>query len=166
MRAYLFRHGPAESRDPTRWPEDEDRPLTRPGERETRAAALGFAEIADDVNVVVASPAVRARRTAEHVHAALGIDRGIIYWDELRPGSAAAPVLERLGRLSGRPVPVLVGHEPTLSELVGLALSGDSVSYVHVGKAGAVAVDFASKVAPGAGELAWLLTRGQLGRLG
>jgi hypothetical protein len=40
MKIILFRHGPAESRDPERWPDDAERPLTPRGEKRTRLAAL------------------------------------------------------------------------------------------------------------------------------
>jgi phosphohistidine phosphatase len=163
MRVYLFRHGPAENRDPLRWPNDEDRPLSADGVKATREAAKGFARLATDVKLVVTSPAKRAYRTAELVHEGLGMSRKLVEWSELAPDAGTQGVLARVARPSmAREVPVLVGHEPTLSELIGLALTGESVSVAHVSKAGAAAIDFEAKVAPGAGELGWLVTRGQL----
>lgn len=166
MRLYVFRHGPSESRDPARWPDDTGRPLSRVGQAQTRDAAKGFATLVHDVNVVVSSPAVRAASTAEAVHAAVGLRRRIVFWDELAPGEGAPTVLEKLGRPTFAPwTPVLVGHEPTLSELIGLAVAGEPTGWAHVAKAGAAALDFPARVAPGAARLEWLLTRAQLSSL-
>jgi phosphohistidine phosphatase len=166
VRLYLFRHGPSESRDPVRWPDDADRPLSRVGRAQTRKAATGFATIARDVTTVVASPAVRGRTTAEAVHAALRLKRPLVVWDELLPGESSVPILEKLGRpTSARWTAVLVGHEPTLSEFVGLAVTGEATSWAHIAKAGAVALEFPARVVPGAARLDWLLTRAQLGSL-
>ena len=166
MELYLVRHGPSESRDPVQWSDDEDRPLTRAGATETRKAARGFASLALDVRRVVSSPAVRARATAERFVEALKLTRPLEVWDELRPDSPTEPVLARASaegrRIDGT---VLVGHEPVLSELVGLALTGDALSLVHFGRAGAAALSFDRHVAPSAGRLDWLLTRSQLSAL-
>ncbi|MCI4319867.1 MAG: histidine phosphatase family protein [Thermoplasmata archaeon] len=166
MRLYLFRHGPSENRDPRRWPDDTRRPLSRPGRRQTQQAAKGFVTLAHDATMVLASTAVRGAVTAEIVHTALGLKREIVPWEVLNPGEPAGPILERLGRPGGaRGVPVLVGHEPTLSEFVGLAVTGDATSFVHIAKAGAVAIEFSARVAPGCARLDWLLTRSQLAAL-
>jgi phosphohistidine phosphatase len=166
VRLYVFRHGPSENRDPQRWPDDTRRPLSRPGRKQTQQAAAGFATLAHDATLVLASPAVRGLATAEAVHAALGLKREIVRWEELSPGETARPILEKLGRPSSvRTIPVLVGHEPTLSELVGLAITGDATSFVHIAKAGAVAIEFPARVAPGCARLDWLLTRSQLAAL-
>ena len=42
MRVILFRHGPAEVRDPSRWPEDTERPLTRRGEKRSRRGKIFY----------------------------------------------------------------------------------------------------------------------------
>ncbi|HYB77229.1 MAG TPA: hypothetical protein VEE83_00915, partial [Thermoplasmata archaeon] len=57
---------------------------------------------------------------------------------------------------------VIVGHEPTLAEFVGEALTGEGLSVVHLTKGGAVCLEFTNSVRPGAGRLVWLLTRKQL----
>jgi phosphohistidine phosphatase SixA len=166
VRVYLYRHGPSESRDPVRWPDDTRRPLSRVGREQTRRAAAGFATLAHDVTAVVTSPALRGQATAEAVHQALHLRRPLVPWDELAPGEAAGTILEKLGRPTfARWTPVLVGHEPTLSELVGLAVAGEASGWAHVSKSGAVALEFPARIQPGAARLEWLLTRAQLSSL-
>jgi phosphohistidine phosphatase len=167
MEVVLFRHGPAEERDPARWRDDERRPLTREGRADTAAAARGLAQWLDDTDRLVTSPATRARATAELLQKALGSASELEEWPELRPGGTAADVLARTAKeADARRRLVLVGHEPTFSELVGLALTGDATSFVRLAKAGAAKLEFPAQVRPGAAGLAWLVTRKQLVRLG
>jgi phosphohistidine phosphatase SixA len=162
----LFRHGPAEERDPRKWPEDTDRPLSREGILETRRAAEGLARLEPAIDRVASSGALRARRTAELLREALGLKPPVSFWEELLPDSPAPPVLSRFATevRAGR-VPVLVGHEPTLGELVGYALTGEAVSLARLGRAGAVGLTFPRSVAPGAAQISWMLGRRALARL-
>jgi phosphohistidine phosphatase len=167
MRLLLFRHGPSEDQDPKRWPNDDDRPLTREGVAETRRAADGLARLAGTPDHLLTSPAVRAHDTAELLHAALDDPPSLVTWRELSPGSSAAPILERVGRVAkARDLVILIGHEPTLSELTGLSAIGEAISLVHLARAGAACLEFGAKVTPGGAHLEWLLTRKQLIRLG
>jgi phosphohistidine phosphatase len=162
----LFRHGPSAERDPRRWPDDTERALTAPGIRETERAAKGIRRLAPTVSHVISSPAARALRSAELARDALGIRASVELWDELLPDSPAAPILSKAAEeISRRRFPMLVGHEPTLGELVGYALTGDEVSLVRLGKAGAVQLSFDRSVAPGAGRVDWMLDRRGLSKL-
>ena len=129
MRLLVLRHGPAESRDPQRWPDDDDRPLTRDGRRETRESAAGLAVLEPSVRTILTSPAARALATAEIVRDRLAVSSKLVRWAELAPGAGAAAALARLATdVPARATVALVGHEPQLGELVGLALTGDAVS--------------------------------------
>lgn len=166
MRLVLFRHGPAEDNDPKRWPDDDERPLTRDGLAATRGAARGLVRVVGGLDHLVTSPAVRAFTTAEIVRHELEEPPKLETWRELAPGGAAAPVLERVRRATKlRDSVVLVGHEPTLGELAGLSVFGEAVSAVRLARAGAVALEFGQSVTPGGAHLEWLLTRKQLTRL-
>ena len=162
----IVRHGPAEDRDPRRWPDDEDRPLTRPGVQQTRDAARGLRRLVPRLGRLITSPAVRARKTAKCVQEAYDGEDPTV-WDELRPDAAASPILARLAddrRRTPDPTAV-VGHEPALGELVGLSLYGEAVSVVRLSKAGAAFIEFPRAIAPGAGRLVWMLPRQGLRRL-
>ncbi len=167
LRVVVVRHGPAETRDPARWPDDDLRPLTPKGLKDTRKAARGIADLLDSAPVIATSSAERARATAEVVRSALGSKRRIEAWEELASGRMAEPIFARLER-SARPGKafVLVGHEPTLAEFVGLALTGDGLPLVELSKGGAACLEFPAAVRPGAARLLWLLTRRQLEAIG
>ena len=163
IRVVAVRHGPAEVRDPARWPDDDLRPLTRKGEQETRRAAKGLANVVRSADRLASSSADRAVRTAQLIQRELGKAPSPETWEELAPGNLPTPIFDRIRRLARpRQTVVLVGHEPTLAEFVGEALTGEGLSVVHLTKAGAVCLEFSNSVRPGAGRLVWLLTRKQL----
>jgi len=165
IRIVVVRHGPAEPRDPARWPNDDRRPLTTKGRSQTRRAARGLARIAAPVDRLASSGADRASTTAEIVAGALSTSPKLEKWPELAPGNLPDPLFDRLRR-SVRPGQevVLVGHEPTLAEFVGMALVGDGVSVVRLTRGGAACLDFPGGVKPGSGRLVWLFTRKQLAK--
>ena len=165
VRVVVVRHGPAEPRDPARWPNDDRRPLTPKGRNQTRRAARGLARITSPVDRLVSSAADRASKTAEIVAGELPSAPSLETWPELAPGNLPDPIFDRLRR-SVRPGEevVLVGHEPTLAEFVGMALIGDGISVVRLTRGGAACLDFPGEVRPGAGRLVWLFTRKQLAK--
>ncbi|HYB62919.1 MAG TPA: histidine phosphatase family protein [Thermoplasmata archaeon] len=165
VRVVVVRHGPAEPRDPARWPNDDRRPLTDKGRGQTRRAARGLARITSPVDRLITSGADRAIKTAEIVAGALPAAPNLETWPELAPGNLPDPIFDRLRRSvrAGEEV-LLVGHEPTLAEFVGMALIGDGISVVRLTRGGAACLDFPGGVKPGAGRLVWLFTRKQLAK--
>ncbi len=166
-RVVVLRHGPAEVRDARRWSDDAARPLSRKGVAQTRRVAKGLASYVGAVTSLASSPAARARRTAEILRETLEHCPRPAFWPELDVGALAAPILGRLRAVTtpGATV-VIVGHEPTLAELVGLALTGDGIPIVRLTKGGAACLEFPRSVRPGAARLRWLLTRKQLASAG
>jgi phosphohistidine phosphatase len=162
-RVVVLRHGPAETRDPARWPDDGLRPLSTKGTQQTRRLSSGLARLVGPVACLATSPALRARRTADLVGRALDPPRRPEVWPELDVGSLAAPIFPRLRREIGpdRSV-VIVGHEPTLAQFVGLALAGEPIAFTRFTKGGAACLEFPRSLRPGSGRLLWLLTRKQL----
>ncbi|MEO6463413.1 MAG: histidine phosphatase family protein, partial [Candidatus Eisenbacteria bacterium] len=130
MLVILFRHGPAGSSDPKRWPDDSLRPLTAKGEKRTRLAAEGLARLLRNVPpkrlAVWTSPLVRADQTARLAAAALGGGKSVepVVVSALAPGGSMRGLLERLSEAASAAknddvAVVLVGHEPDLGQLAG-----------------------------------------------
>jgi phosphohistidine phosphatase len=162
----VVRHGPSEERSPRRWPNDDDRPLTPEGAEETRRAAKGLLRLVGKVDRFVTSPAERARRTAEILREGWEDPPRLEVAAELAPGAPASPVLAAVSeRAKPQSRCLLVGHEPTLGELVGLATMGECVSLVRLAKSGAASLTFDRAVVPSGATLEWLLTRKQLIRI-
>lgn len=163
LKVVIVRHGPSEDRDPRQWPDDDRRPLSQKGVAQTRRAAKGIARLAGPVDRIATSAASRAVATAEIVAESLQDSTPVETWGELASGRLAAPIFERLRRTvrSGEEV-VLVGHDPTLAEFVGLAIAGEEIPAVELQKGGAALIEFPASVGPGSARLVWLLTRKQL----
>ena len=153
----VVRHAIAESRDPVAWPDDSARPLTARGERRFRSAARGLRRIVPAVDAVLASPYERAWRTAELLHEEAG-------WPEperCRELEAPRPPEDVLGPLAKRSEAslALVGHEPHLSLLASLLLTGGPDSArIELRKGGVVLLGFAGRCEPGQAVLRWYLT--------
>lgn len=115
---------------------------------------------------MLTSPATRARRTAEVLRDALGRSPKLTLCDELRPGRTAPEILDCVKHLPRPRMHVaVVGHEPALGELMGLALTGEAISLNRLSKGGAASLDFSRALVPSGARLEWLLTRKQLMRL-
>jgi phosphohistidine phosphatase len=151
---YLVRH--ADAGDPGAWSGDDDlRPLSPKGRRQ--AARLG-AFLADNhviPDVIVSSPKVRARETAELVAASLGLEVSI---DDRLAGSADLDVAERILVDHDDPDrPMLVGHDPDFSEIVAeLCLT----HALPMRKGAFARLDAERPFRPGAGILRWLVPPG------
>jgi phosphohistidine phosphatase len=156
MELLLVRHGIAHDRDPERWPDDADRPLTEEGEELFRRAARGLARIVRSVDAVLASPFPRAWRTAEILTEEAG-------WphpercDALQAGRPTQSLVETVRERSGVETLGLVGHEPDLSDLISVLLAGKTGAItVEMKKGGVAALDVDEDLTEA--SLRWLAT--------
>ena len=154
MDVYLVRHAIAENRDPARWPDDSARPLTAAGAERFARAAHGIRLLVPAVDVVLSSPYERAWRTAGLLHDEAGWPAADLC-DELAASRPPAAALEPLAELTAGSV-ALVGHEPNLSSLASLLLTGDADAIrIELKKGGVIALAFDGAVRPGGALLLW-----------
>ena len=156
MRIVLFRHGPAETRDPERWPDDSQRPLTAHGVDVTRRAARGVARMEPGITRVASSPAVRALDTARRLVSALDLGGEPELLPALSPEGAWRGVLDWLSGQPGDAVIALVGHQPGLDLLAGGLLRASGEGALVLKKAGACSIT-CEVPEPGRGQLRWWL---------
>lgn len=125
MRVFLCRHAEAAPGEP-----DELRTLTPAGIGQARALGEALAARADAPALVLSSPLLRARQTADEISRATGAPVRI---DEaLAPGAIAAVLVLAL---EGEQGPVAtVGHQPDCSE-IALALLGRDPGFPVAGMA-------------------------------
>jgi phosphohistidine phosphatase len=119
-RLYLLRHGIAVPHGTPGVPED-DRPLTAKGEKRVRQVARGLVKLELEPDRIVTSPLPRAHRTAEIVAEVLGLEDRLEVADVLR-GGAGAPSIREWLRGRQEPELMLVGHNPDLTDLLGLLI--------------------------------------------
>jgi phosphohistidine phosphatase len=107
--------------------DDRSRRLTDRGESDARAAGAWLAEASLLPDLVLSSPAVRARQTVERVVAGAGEQPDVRVVDDLY-GADVDDVLDIVHGLSdGADRVMVVGHNPTMAELAW-ALEQDSES--------------------------------------
>jgi phosphohistidine phosphatase len=113
---------------------DFARPLAKRGKRDApRMGAWMYREgLVPDL--VVSSPAERARQTTQAVCKGLDYKRKAVVWDEAIYGATVADLLGVLGRLPADAKTVLlVGHNPGLEDLL-VHLVGDDADELDDGK--------------------------------
>jgi phosphohistidine phosphatase len=121
---WLLRHGDAADGSP-----DAERPLTKKGEKQSRAAGQALAALGVKMDACLTSPKVRAADTARLACEALGIE------PQLEPKLAGGPFdAEALAAGLGENV-LLVGHDPDFSMTVH-ALTGAQARMKKGGLAG------------------------------
>jgi phosphohistidine phosphatase len=135
MQLVLFRHGIAEAREAN--VPDADRALTKKGLKRTKAAAAGLTTLIDPPEAILTSPKVRAYQTAELAGEALAQD--VTQWDLL--AEADAEELAHALKQRAEASLVLVGHEPTFSELIELLCYGRRHGQTELKKAGCAILD-------------------------
>ena len=113
---YLIRHGLAEERG-EEWPDDAKRPLTAQGMSRLRKEARGLARLGVSFDVVLASPLVRARQTAEIIAGGFDPRPPIVNIDSLAPGGTYQAIVADLEKHARKTRIALVGHEPAIGEL-------------------------------------------------
>ena len=121
MRLYLIRHAEAERGEP-----DELRRLTLEGREAARR--LGEELSGEGIELVLASPLLRARETAELI--ARGCGAAVDVDERLAPGAGVAEVQAAVEE-RGETVAV-VGHQPDCSH-VALALTGRDPGFPAAG---------------------------------
>jgi phosphohistidine phosphatase len=161
MRVILFRHGIAVDRDDPACPPDPLRPLTAEGVDRTRRAARGLARLGVAPGRILSSPYLRALGTAEIAAGELG-GAPVERCDDLIPSADPRRFLALLGA-EDREV-LVTGHEPHLSSLAALLVSGRPGAWLRLKKAGAVAIELDDTES--GGEIVWLLTPRALRELG
>ncbi len=165
MKLLLIRHARAEERAAfaASGLPDEERPLTRDGIRRMRRACAGLAREVVTLDLIASSPLLRARQTAEIVHAAYPQARRTEL-GALSPGAHPRAVRDWLRDQEAGAV-ALVGHEPDLGLLAAWLLSGDAHPFLPMKKGAACLLDLPGAIEEGAATLAWSLQARHLAAL-
>ena len=152
---YLVRHAIAAERGDA-YPDDDQRPLTKRGTARMRRAVRGFAGLNPGVDIVLTSPLLRARRTAEILVAGLVPAPRLEALEALAPGHAPSDVAAALAGYAGSRTIALVGHEPGLGTLAAW-LTGAREPFAF--RKGGIARIDVNALPPGqTGRLRWFAT--------
>lgn len=166
MKLLVIRHAKAEDAEEfaRTGASDDLRPLTDEGWKEMKRAALGLHRVLESIDVMGASPLLRARQTAEIVAREFDISE-IAEVEALRPGVPHSDLLAWLNEAGAAGTIAVVGHSPHLNELVAWLVTGSTDSSIGLKKGAAVMLELSAAPEPGNATLLWALTPSQLRKL-
>ncbi|CEJ44999.1 phosphohistidine phosphatase SixA [Umezakia ovalisporum] len=158
MQLYLIRHGIAEEKQPDI--KDEDRRLTQKGRQKTEKVARKIKKLGLQFDVILTSPLVRARQTAEILVAnKLSTD-----WEEsfhLAPNGHIHRWLNEWlepKNYAQKSQIALVGHEPCLSNWAEILLWGEVKNSLVLKKTGMIGIKLPEMGSPlGRSQMFWLI---------
>lgn len=156
----LLRHAKADKKLAVK---DFERSLTKHGHKDALRMGHFVKEIGSLPDVIISSPAKRAKQTCNLFVEAAAIDTALITWDdELYYGGARnylsiiQHVSEDISNL------MLVGHNPLMEETVSLLCNDEGRYGVHIPTAGLVCIEYPANtwgaVKSGAGHIQWMMT--------
>jgi phosphohistidine phosphatase len=152
MNCYFLRHGLAV--EPGQWSgTDFDRPLTPEGCDRMEREAKSIADLSLGLDLIVTSPLLRAKQTAEIVAIRLKMRGKLIEDGRLADGFNLQRLGELLAEHAGAGAVMLVGHEPTMSATIGRLAGGADVEF----KKGALACVRLPDPTSRSGVLLWLI---------
>ena len=167
MNLYILRHGIAVEPGTPGYERDADRPLTPEGKRKLRQIAEAMEALDLSFDLILSSPYLRARQTAEIVAEGLKARKKLELSDALAPGGSMGKLVELLHHLEPPPDNVLVvGHEPYLSGLISLLVFGEPALAVVMKKGGLCKLSIEALTHGRCAALEWLLTPKQMALMG
>jgi len=167
MKLYLMRHGIAEEIGAVPGRQDGDRRLTPEGIQRTREVAAGMRRLGANFDQLLASPMARSRETAAIVADVFGWRGETRIIPELAANIRHGPMLNALiEALDGVDAALVVGHEPGLSQMTSVLLTGGVSLTADFRKAGLCLISFAAGVKPNEGVLEWFLPPKVLCKIG
>ena len=157
MDLYVIRHADAVALGERNITEDSDRPLSEVGQVQAKAVGGALEAMSIHPGLIVTSPLVRARQTADGILRQLGHQQPAVQQaDEVAPGLKPKKLARYLRGLKTESV-VVVGHQPDLGEWTAW-LIGSKKAHIDLAKAGIALIRCPEGPRKGAGTLVWLVT--------
>lgn len=152
---YLIRHGLAGEHGS--YANDDDRPLTDEGLHKTRQIAKRLYALELRFDVILTSPLVRARQTADILLEAK-LSKEVQQSPYLAPGGSLPEWLEWLQdwRSPNTNALAIVGHEPNLSAWAETLIWGETKGRLTLKKAGMIGLTLPKQQPIGNSTLFWL----------
>jgi phosphohistidine phosphatase len=166
MDMYLLRHAIAVARGTEGYDNDADRPLTTKGEKKMYRIAEGMNSLGLTFDLLLSSPILRARRTAGIVAEVFGLKKKLRFSDNLGTGGDEEDLIrELIGEYGACKALLLVGHEPDMSTLISVLVTGTPECAVTMKKGGLCKLTTDALHYGRCASLEWLMTPRQLTRI-
>lgn len=166
MELYIQRHAIAVLRGTEGYDRDGDRPLTAKGAKKMKQIAAGMRTLGISPDLILSSPLVRARQTAEIVAGVFDLRKKLEYSEALSTDGDNEDVVSEITKHEASCGSILlVGHEPSLSGLISLLIAGDERVPITMKKGGLCKLTVNSIHYGRCATLEWLLTPKQLANI-
>jgi phosphohistidine phosphatase len=158
MNLYLIRHAIAVDE----FEDDSQRPLTDKGKKKMRQIAKGLRALGVEFDLILSSPYVRARETAEILEEVFKMRKEVKFSENLIPlGDPNLLIAEMNEKYTVGSV-ALVGHEPFLTALIGLLIADNTNVDITLKKGGVCSLSADDLHHAHKASMDWLLTPGVL----
>jgi phosphohistidine phosphatase len=154
MKLFLVRHGIAVDHLGGEIKSDAQRPLTPEGRDEVELVAKGLKKSGTKIDLLVSSPLVRARQTAEIFAEVYKLEAGVEICDALAPAGRVADLFKFLKDKKFESV-ALFGHEPDMGELAQTLV--DAEFNIPFKKAGVCRIDVWEMPPTSPGVFKWFI---------
>jgi phosphohistidine phosphatase len=155
LELYLIRHGIAAERG-DEYPDDSKRPLTSRGIARLKKEARALEDLGAGFDVIITSPLVRARQTADVLAESFKSRPPVAMSDALAPAGTPAAVIQEIAKHARKARIALVGHEPNVGELAARLIGARSP--LEFKKGAICRIDFEVLPPKGLGQLRWFMT--------
>jgi phosphohistidine phosphatase len=162
MNLYIIRHAIAVDEGTSDYDSDSERPLTDKGRKKMRQIAKGLRALGVEFDLILSSPYVRARETAEILADVFKMKKKIAFSDNLIPIAEPNLLIAEVNESHSVDSLALIGHEPHLSSLVGLLTAESTKLDIRLKKGGVCYLSIDDLHHEHHATLEWLLTPGIL----
>lgn len=160
MNLYIIRHALAEEEDSSG--DDSQRALTEKGRKKMRQIAKGLRILGTDFDMILSSPYLRAKETAEIVGDVFKMKKEVAMSDNLVPMGDPDLLIAEINEKYSVDSLAIIGHEPYLSTLISLLVAKGSPVDMTLKKGGVCRLSIDDLHHSRTATLEWLLTPGVL----
>jgi phosphohistidine phosphatase len=136
MNLYIIRHGIAVDQATSDYESDSERPLTDKGRKNIQKIAKGLRNLGVEFDLILSSPYVRARETAEILADVFKMKKKPAFSDNLIPVGNPELLIGEINEKYSVNSLALVGHEPHLSTLIGMLVTENAKAEITLKKGG------------------------------
>jgi len=158
MKIYLIRHSNAVDHGTPGYEDDSLRPLTENGRDKMKKIASALKGLDLKPDLIVSSPYIRARQTAEILAKVLKYKKEPVFNDALVPMGNADNIIGEINEKYSVDELVLVGHEPCFSALISTLTAGNPDLNINIKNGGVCCLSSDDLHTERKAVLEWLLT--------
>ncbi len=163
MDLFLLRHGIAVDRGLPGFEDDSQRPLTPKGAARIHRIAQAAKRLRLKFDLILSSPYLRAQQTAQMVASVYKMEDRLRLTENLTPATSPAALIGEIHETYADALSILlVGHEPYLSTLASMLLTGDENMMLTFKKGGLCKFSLDELRYTRCATLEWLITPKQM----